>query len=218
MCSSDLDRMRITGVTPIDKKGFNVDFSTREIATDVLGRTKTLIMEDWNDWHQRPAIDFCHEISATVDKKSESEMLEKLPRASTLPVQDLMTEETLVDLSGLDFGEDKVPGPFPMHYDTHVSPNTSISDSDDPRSFRSAPFEHDVGGPPGANMIDEIREIDEAIWAVANIQRNALRSGKAITMEIRKPEEMSDWLAQRDSNISVDEGTAKRHALAVLWL
>jgi hypothetical protein len=212
------DRMSITGVRPIDEKGFKADFSTREIATEVLGRAKTLIMEDWNDWQQRPTIDFFHEISATVDKTSESEMLEKLSRASTLPVQDLMTEETFVDLSGLDFGEDKVPGAFPMHYDTHVSPNTSISDSDDLRSFYSASFEHDVGGPPGANMIDEIREIDEAIWTVANIQRNALRSGKAITMEIRKPEEMSDWLAQRDSNISVDEGTDKRRALAVLWL
>jgi hypothetical protein len=212
------DRMGITGVTPIDKRGFKVDFNTREIATDVLGRTKTLIMEDWNDWHQRPAIDFFHEIPAKVEKKSESEILEKLPRASTLPVQDLMTEQTLVDLFGLDFGEDKVSGAFPMHYDIHVSPNTSISDSDDTRSFHSASFEHDVGGPPCANMIDEIREIDEAIWTVANIQRNALRSGKAITMEIREPEEMSDWLAQRDSKISVDEGTAKRRALAVLWL
>ena len=210
------NRMRITGVTPIDKKGFKVDFCTPEIATDVLGPTKTLIMDDWNDWHQRPTIDFVHEKSATVDMKSESEMLEKLPRASTLPVQDLMREETLVDLSGLDFGENKVPGAFPMHHDMQVSPNTSISGPDDPNSFHTASFDNDVGG--SLDMKDEIREMDQAIQTVANIQRDALRTGKAVTMEIRNPEEMSDWLTQRESKILVNCTDTKRRALAVLWL
>jgi hypothetical protein len=56
---------------------------------------------------------------------------------------------------------------------------------------------------------DTILKIDEAVGTMVEIQREALRSGKVITVEIKEPEEMAEWLKIRDAGVASSAGSKR---------
>ena len=63
---------------------------------------------------------------------------------------------------------------------------------------------------------DTILKIDEAVDTMAEIQKEALRNGKAVTFEIKEPEEMAEWLEGRGAGVPSSAGS--KRTLVMMWL
>lgn len=59
---------------------------------------------------------------------------------------------------------------------------------------------------------DMLLAIDDAVDAVGEVQKEALKAGKAVTVEIKEVEEMPNWLAQVNRRIVIDSTGAIRAA------
>ena len=51
---------------------------------------------------------------------------------------------------------------------------------------------------------------------MAEIQKEALRNGNAVTVEIKEPEEMAEWLEGRGAGVPSSAGS--KRTLVMMWL
>ena len=65
--------------------------------------------------------------------------------------------------------------------------------------------------------VNTLQNVDNAVEAMAHIQRNALRNGKAVAVQMKTPEEMAAWVENRGANL-LDNNTDAERTLVTMWL
>jgi hypothetical protein len=161
--------------------------------------------------------------------QAEFARLKQQLSVATAPVQPCTKDSESVDLLDLEGDstlatdttqpswlelELNMPGAYPLSDDSWGS--SLIPACEDQPVTHATTHPAAPSCEPSAVTDNTIMKIEDAVEAMGKIQKEALRNGKAVTVEIKDPEEMAEWLKTRGAGVPSSAGS--KRTLVMMWL